>query len=613
MKKLSSSVLVTACCYTSLVAAQQSSLFSTDSTTISTSHLNEILVTASRTAQSVDETLASVTLITRKDIERSQAITVAEILQKTPGVMITNSGGIGKASSIYLRGTSTKDLLILIDGIRVGSATLGQVSVEDLNLSQVERIEIVRGPRSSLYGSDAAGGVIQIFTRRGTGKLTPSFTVSAGSDGTSSVEVGVNGGDESRWYNVSASGLTTDGFDAKTSGDSDDDGYHNQGLQLKLGQRFDGGHEVEGFFSVTDSENEYDGFTDRGDTRTQVLGARSTLEIAEAWRINLSAGRSSNQSKTFSGNTFNSRYETTRDSFSVQNDLLIGDDNQLVFGVDYLNDQIESSKIYAETERDNWAGFAQYQLTLGQSDLQFSARVDDNEQFGSYTTGGIAWGMPLTDNLDMVVSYGTAFKAPSFNDLYYPNSGNAALVPEESDTYELSLRGNVQGINWQTSLYQTTFENMIAWAPDSSGDWAPSNINEARIRGLELSADYQWQQWLLSGNVSFIDPENRSGANKGNRLQRRADKIANISVDRDFGALSLGTTLHAESRRYTSDSNTSFLAGFGTVDLRASYQIAPVWQVRAKLSNLLDKEYQTVSGYNQSGSTALLTLAYQPQ
>lgn len=602
MKKLSKTVLATACCYSSLVAAQQ------------TANLNEVLVTASRTAQSVDETLASVTLITRKDIERSQAITVADILQKTPGVMITNSGGIGKATSIYLRGTSNKDLLILIDGVRVGSATLGQTNVEDINLSQVERIEIVRGPRSSLYGSDAAGGVIQIFTRRGTGKLTPSFVVSTGSDGTSLAEVGLQGGDQNRWFNVTASGITTDGFDAQTTGDSDDDGYNNQGLQLKVGQRFSGGHEVEGFYSVTNAENEYDGFTDRSDTRTQVLGARSTLEVSEAWRVNLSAGRSWNHTKTFSGSIFNSRYETTRDSITVQNDVLISDSNQLIFGVDYLNDQIESNNTYAESERNNWAGFAQYQLTLGQSDLQFSARVDDNEQFGSHTTGGVAWGIPLNDAIDFVASYGTAFKAPSFNDLYYPGSGNAALVPEESDTFEFSLRGNLEGINWQTSLYQTSFENMIAWAPIAPGSftWAPSNINEARIRGLEVSADYQWQQWSFSGNVSFIDPENRSGVNKGNRLQRRADKIANINLDRDFGALALGATLHAESSHYTNDSNTSSLEGFGTVDLRAAYQLAPAWQVRAKLSNLLDKQYQTISGYNQAGTTALFTLAYQP-
>ena len=609
MKKLSNTILAAACCYSSLAAAQQ------------TTTLNNVLVTASRTAQTVDETLASVTLITRKDIERSQAITVADILQKTPGVIITNNGGIGKGSSIYLRGTSTKDLLILVDGIRVGSATLGQVSVEELNLSQVERIEIVRGPRSSLYGSDAAGGVIQIFTRRGTGNLTPSFTISAGSDGTSLAELGVQGGDKNRWFNVTASGINTDGFDAKDSGDNDDDGYHNQGLLLKLGQRFHGGHELEGFFSFTDSENDYDGTfatsPDRSETLTKVLGARGTIVASDAWLVNLTAGRSLNQSESFSGRKFKSRFETTRDSFSLQNDLLVGDDNQFIFGFDYLNDHVESSKAYAETERENWAGFAQYQLTQGTSDIQLSVRRDDNEQFGSHTTGGIAWGIPVNDEINFIASYGTAFKAPSFNDLYYPDSGNAELVPEESDTYELSLRGKHKGVNWQTSLYQTTFDNMIAWAPAPTAldpyRWSPSNINSARIRGLELSADYQWQQWSLNGNVSFLDPENRSGVNKGNRLQRRADRIANINLDRDFGALSLGGTVHAEGRRYTNDSNTDSLEGFGTLDLRAAYQLASAWQVRAKLGNILDKQYQTISGYNQSGSTALFTLAYQPQ
>ncbi len=606
MKKLSSSILATVCSYTfshaSWAEVQQPT------------SVNEVLVTASRTTQSVDETLASVTLITRQDIERSQAITLAEVLQRTPGIMITNSGGIGKASSVYLRGTSTKDLLILIDGIRVGSATLGQASIEDINLSQVERIEIVRGPRSSLYGSDAAGGIIQIFTRPGTGELTPSFTLSAGSDKTLLAEVNLQAGDQNRWFSATASGMSTAGFDAKTSGDDDNDGYHNRGLQVKLGRRLAGGHELEGFFSVTDSENEYDGSTDRGDALTQVLGGRAAIEFTESWQLNLSAGRSWSHAKTFSGNTFNSLYKTTRDSFTVQNDLLIGADNQLIMGVDYLHDQIESSKTYAETARDNWAGFAQYQLPLGTSDLQLSMRVDDNEQFGSHTTGGIAWGIPLNEFIDAVASYGTAFKAPSFNDLYYPGSGNAALMPEESASYELSLRGKVRDLTWQTSLYQTTFENMIAWAPIAPGSssWAPSNINQARIRGIEISTGYRWSQWVLGGNISFIDPEIRAGDNRGNRLQRRADKLANIDLDHDFGALSLGATLHAESSRYTSDSNTSVLQGFATLDLRAAYQLAPAWQVKAKLSNLLDNAYQTLSGYNQPGTAVLLTLAFQP-
>jgi vitamin B12 transporter len=607
MKKLSSAILAAACCYSSLVVAQQ------------TTTLNKVLVTASRTAQSVDETLASVTLITRKDIERSQAITVADILQKTPGVVITNSGGIGKASSVYLRGTSTKDLLILIDGIRIGSATQGQVNVQELNLSQVDRIEIVRGPRSSLYGSDAAGGVIQIFTRRGAGKLTPSFTISAGSDSTSVAKIGLQGGDQHRWFNVAASGIDTEGFDAKTSGDDDDDGYYNKGLQLRVGQRFDGGHELEGLFTITDSANEFDGTyatsPDRGDKLIKVLAASGTIVVSDSWLVDLSAGRSLNQSTSFTGNVFKSRFETIRDSFSLQNDVLVSDDNQLIFGLDYLNDQVDSNNTYAETERSNWAGFAQYQLALATSDLQFSVRVDDNEQFGSHTTGGFAWGIPLNNDINFIASYGTAFKAPSFNDLYYPGSGNAELIPEESDAYELSLKGKHKGVNWQTSIYQTSFENMIAWAPIAPGSytWKPSNINSARIRGLELSADYQWQQWSLNGNVSFIDPENRSGVNKGNRLKRRADRIANINIDRDFGALALGATLHAEGRRYTNDSNTDSLEGFGTVDLRAAYQLAAAWQVRTKLSNLLEKQYQTVSGYNQSGLTALFTLAYQPQ
>lgn len=489
MKKISSS-LIAVSCFASLAQAQQSV------------DLDKVVVTATRTAQTADETLASVSVITREEIERSQFTSVAELLRSTPGITLTNSGGIGKSTGVFLRGTSTKDLLVLVDGVRVGSATLGQVSFEELNLSQVERIEVVRGPRSSLYGSDAAGGVIQIFTRRGGGKLTPSFSVSTGSKRTSSGEFNLAGGSERQWFNAGISGITTDGFDARTTGSDDKDGYHSQSVNLRAGTKIGDSHELEGFFTNTDSENEFDGFQDRTDSLTQVLGVRSRSDLSENWTLHASAGRSWDHTKSFSGSAFSSRFETVRDSVSIQNDFAVSDNSLLTAGVDYQKDSIESSNNYAVDSRVNNAVFAQYLLSLGQADMQFNLRNDDNEQFGNHTTGGVAFGYAFNDYLSLHTSYGTAFKAPSFNDLYYPFSGNPNLKPEESDSFEIGLKGQLNNLNWATTLYQTDFENMIAWAPTGpGGSWVPSNVNEARIRGLELAADYTLDAWVFSGNL----------------------------------------------------------------------------------------------------------------
>ena len=599
MKTFSHSILATLCCYSTLASAQQEAI-------------KEIVVTAARSAQTVDETLASVTVIDRQDIERSQATTVAEVIQKTPGVSITNAGGLGKSTGVYLRGTAAKDLLVLIDGIRVGSATLGQVAFEELNLSQVERIEIVRGPRSSLYGSDAAGGVIQIFTRKGAKKFTPSLSVSAGSDQTRSANLNVRGGNETLWYSLGASAVSTDGFDAKIGDDDDKDGYKNQGAHFRVGSYLEGGHQVETFFSMTDSDNEYDGWTNQADALSKVLGVRGLVSLTDNWALNITAGRSWDKTKNSSNGVFSSAFNTQRDSISLQNDIHLGS-NMLIAGVDLQRDKVESSNDYAEGSRLNKAIFAQYMLMAGSSDVEFSLRADDNEQFGTHTTGGVAWGIPINDRIRFAASYATAFKAPSFNDLYYPYGGNPDLVPEESDTFELSLKGEYAQVNWQAALYQTRFDNMIAWTPDAGGNWTPSNVNEARIRGLELEAGYQLNDWLFSGNVALLDPEVSSGINKGNRLQRRASQILNLNVDRQLEAFSFGATLHAENRRYTSDANTDHLGGFGTVDLRAAYRLTPEWLVKAKVANLLDKGYQTAKDYNQPGTEFLLTLAYQPR
>lgn len=584
--------------------------------------LDPIIVTATRTAQTADETLASVTVITREKIERQQASSVQDVLRGVPGLAIANTGGHGKATSVFLRGTESDHVLVLIDGVKVGSATLGTTAFQHIPVEQIERIEIVRGPRSSLYGSEAIGGVIQIFTRKGGGALRPFFSIGGGSHQTYSASAGVSGGGERGWFNVSASGIDTGGFNACDGRpppggagcftyEPDKDGYRNLSGSLRAGYRFDNGLEMDVRALRAEGKNEFDGRSvNESESVQQILGGTLRFSPADIWQITLTAGRSRDESDNFKDGAFRSRFDTERDTLSFQNDLSFAPDHLLTVGADYQDDRIDSTTAYAVTSRDNTGLFTQYQGRFGAHDVQLSLRRDDNEQFGNRNTGGAAWGYAPSESLRLTASHGTAFKAPTFNELYFPGFGNANLRPEESRSFELGLGGKAVWGRWSLNAYETRVDDLIAF---DAATWAPANIDQARIRGLEAVLGTQLGGWDLNTNLTLLDPENRSvGANDGNVLPRRARQSLRLDADRDFGRYRLGATLLAAGKRYDDLANTRALGGYATIDLRAEVALAKDWRVQARVENLFDKDYQTAAFYNQPGRGLYLTLRYQP-
>ncbi len=584
--------------------------------------IDPIIVTATRTAQTADETLSSVTVITRKEIERQQAQSVQDLLRGIPGVDIANNGGPGKATSVFLRGTESDHVLVLIDGVKVGSATLGSAAFQNIPVEQIERIEIVRGPRSSLYGSEAIGGVIQIFTRKGGGALKPFFSIGGGSYQTYSASAGVSGGGERGWFSLNGSGIDTEGFNACDGKPSpggagcfttepDKDGYRNLSGSLRAGYRFDSGIEVDVHALRANGDTEFDGsFVNESESVQQVLGGTLRVSPADMWHITLTAGRSRDESDNFKDSTFQSRFDTERDTLSFQNDLSITPDHLLTVGTDYQDDRVDGTTAYAVTSRDNTALFTQYQGTFGAQDVQLSLRRDDNEQFDDHTTGGAAWGHALGKTLRLTASYGTAFKAPTFNELYFPGFGNPNLGPEESRSLEFGLRGEPAWGHWTLNAYETRVDDLIAFDASTS---APANIDQARIHGLEAVLGTRLENWDLNANLTLLDPENRSGgANDGNVLPRRARKSLRFEADRDFGRYRLGATLLAAGKRYDDLANTRSLGGYATLDVRAEYSLAKDWRLQARIENLLDKDYETAAFFNQPGRSLYLTLRYQP-
>lgn len=593
------------------------------------SSLDPVVVTATRIEQPVTETLAPVSIITRDDIERLQPESVTALLAGRAGISIANSGGLGQLTSLFMRGTNSSHTLVLLDGVRIGSATDGAAAFEQLPVDQIERIEIVRGPRSSLYGADAIGGVIQIFTRRGKAGegLVPSFRISGGSQHTWDSQVGLSGGSDHAWFNASLGAQYTRGINSCKLGagtvfagcfadEPDKDGYRAYSGLLNGGYRWDNGVELSADFLRTTSFIEYDGsFQNYSRHAQQVEGVHLAVPATDAWKMTFNAGRSLDKATNFHDKVYTGYGDSRRDQASWINTFTLASGQLLSAGADWQRDKTDSDTAYVRTTRNNTGVFAQYQGSFGAHELQLSARHDHNQQFGNHDTGAIAWGYHFDGGLVLSASYATAFHAPTFNDLYYPTfpgsppSADPDLKPEKSRNAEIDLAARHENWHWQVGVYRNSIDDLIAL----DANFTPGNISKARIRGIDGEIGGQWQDWTWTTNFTWQKPENDDGGvNDGNLLPRRFERSARFDLDRRLGVFGIGATFKAFSGRYDDAGNVHWLGGYATFDLRGSWQFAPHWQVQASVNNVFDRDYETVYYYNQPGRTAMLALRYMP-
>jgi len=365
----------------------------------------------------------------------------------------------------------------------------------------------------------------------------------------------------------------------------------------------------------------FDGnFVNKSELAQQVLGGTARYSPVDFWRINLIAGRSKQNSDNFKGNTFQSRFNTIRDTITLQNDFTLGKHHLLTIGSDYQNDHVNSTGGFDENSRSNWGEFAQYQGSLAKHNIELSIRHDDNEQFGSRVTGGAGWGYAINEKLRLIANFGSAYKAPTFNELYFPNFGDASLRPEESLSFEIGARGNMGWGNWSLTMYETHIKNLIVTAFDIVEERSfPDNIGKARIRGLEAVVSTQIKGWHLNGNLTFLDPENRSpenrpsGVNRGNILPRRSEQSFRLDTYRTFfDKVMLGAMFLAEGERQDNVANTRKLDSYTKFDLRAEYNITKNWRLQGRIENLFDVHYETASFFNQPGRNFFVTIRYQP-
>jgi vitamin B12 transporter len=605
--------------------------------------LDPVVVTANRAPTPLDEVLAPVTVISREDIDRLQPTSVQDLLTGLPGVVMANTGGIGQQTSLFMRGTNSAHTLVLVDGVRVGTVGAGLPAYEQLPVEQIEHIEIVRGPRSSLYGSDAIGGVIQIFTRHGEAGQPPAPTVSVGtgSHGYTQGQVGVSGGTTHGWYNASLGGQYTAGINACRIGaaqaskgcftdEPDDDAYRTYNGALAGGYRWDDGTELTGTWMRSKGTIEYDGdFQNLTRRSQQVAGAKLGVDVMAGWRMSLALGQNQDRADNYLNGlgktvrdpvtfapivTDPDRYRvgylySRRNQASWQNDVALAPGQTLSAGVDLQQERLRSDTDYLKDRRDNTGVFALYQGVFGPHEIQLSARHDHNDQFGNHTTGSAAYGFAFGQGLKVTASYGSAFHAPTFNDEYYPYGAPVDLKPETSRTAEIGLSAH-QGIwRWAVNAYQTKVDDLIAF----DAAFLPINVSQARIRGLEGQVGADVDGWHLRGYATLQQPKNRdAGVQHDNLLARRPERTARVDIDKDLGAFTLGGSVYAAGYSYDDAANTTRLGGYATADLRGTWHLDSAWSVQGRVANLADKRYETAAYYNQLGRTYYLTVRFTP-
>ena len=578
----------------------------------------QVIVTATRAPTPVNQLVAEVTVIDRASIERSEGRTLVELLSQQAGLQFASNGGLGKTASLFIRGLESRHTLLLVDGIRVGSATLGTPSLDNLPLEAVERIEIVRGPMSSLYGNGAFGGVVQVFTRQATQGLSGNAKLSAGSESFGQVAAGVGFGNGVVDVAVQAQHTDTRGISATNPSvpfgnyNPDRDGFRQNAGSLRLGWRPGADWRVEllalqstGLTRIDDGP----GADARAELENRLLGVSARGTVLPGWNTRLSLSEAIDAYDTLaSASPFASlgAIQTRSRQASWENTTATPVGTALLLLERTTETVSRPGAPFAVSERDIDSLALGLNGSAALHNWQASLRHDRNSQFGGVTTGALAYGYALTPAWLLGASYGTSQVLPSFNQLYFPGFGSPTLLPEEGKHGELSVRYTVGEHRLRAAWYDYRYRGFISSGPQ------PVNLPRVAIDGVTLSYEGRWRELDLTASYDHVDPRNDTvgNANYGKQLPRRARQALRLGVDWQAGAWTAGATLQAFSHRYDNASNTTRLGGYGTLDVRAEWSLSGTTKLGLRVNNVGDKAYSTVLGYDQPGRAAFATLRY---
>jgi vitamin B12 transporter len=579
-----------------------------------------MIVTPARMTQALDTTITDTTVLDAQQIRDSGAADVPTLLRTLGGVEVTQSGGLGNVSSTFMRGTNSDHVLVLLDGVRINSATSGTTALEHIMLDNIERIEVVRGNVSSLYGSEAIGGVIQLFTKQGHGP--PAFNASGGlgSHGTLRLAAGYSGSTDANSYSVNAGTVKTDGLSAintaiAPNANPDNDGYDNVNFDVQVKHTFNSDHQLAATLFSTYGDSKYD---DAYGVPTEVNSTKVALEkyslvsddqFNDLWHSKLRWARGIDDSKDYLDGMENGRIKTVNYQLGWQNELRFDDKQRVSLAAERLVQSVDSDIQYSQTERTVNSLLGGYLGEYGAQQVQLNLRQDRYSDFGTENTGLVGYGWSFADKWRVTASISNAFKAPTFNDMYAPAlwGSNPDLLPERSINHEIGLR-YVSGVHQAgLVLFNNRIYDLIVYQ-----NLVLMNIEQARIYGAELNYTGEFGDTSLYANATMQNPRDTT---TGELLLRRAESFVNLGVTRQFGKWESGAGWKYSGKREDFDINPPYarttLASYSLVNLSASYMLSKQLKLSLRADNLFDKSYMLVDGYNTPGRTLFAGLNYQ--
>ena len=581
--------------------------------------LPEVVVTATRVLQPLTDLVADVTVVDRSQIERSGATGLGDVLARLPGVEMARNGGLGGITSVYLRGAETRFTALFIDGVRVDSQGTGGASWDVIPLSQVDRIEVLRGPAGAVYGSDAIGGVIQIFTRKGEGPPSPYVGLSLGTYGTTKAEAGVSGSQGSWDYSLGLVRQESKGFNVMQSRNSDDDGYTSESLAARVGLELNAAHRLELSLLSSQLNAQYD--SQFGAINVDDRTVKKIQTSALNWRAQWSAEYSSTLSLT----TAQDRYETLPSP-----DLTVTDSRGYLWQSEYRKlgqlftwafERREDALTNSETAPRDTSHFHNalalgYGWVADRNSVQLNLRHDVDSVFGPQTTGALGYGYALTPNWRVKTSVGTAFRAPTLYQRFSPY-GAADLLPETSRNLDFGLN-YVEGPRaFGLTLYQNNVSNLIQYEgnrgtcpandPLDPFGGCYANTAKARYQGMTLTWRYLIGNATLSGSLDLQDPRDSV---TGKLLARRAQQHGKLAAETRARGWAVGAELQASGLRYNNAGNTTELPGYALLGLRAESQVVKNWTLLVRLDNATDAKYELAQGYASAGRSLYAGLSW---
>jgi vitamin B12 transporter len=593
-------------------------------------HAQTIVVTGVREPLALERLAADVVVIDEATIRNSRADSLADLLRREAGVQLSRTGGPGHGTGLYIRGANSGQTVVLVDGVRIGSATLGQPFFDGLGLAQIERIEVLRGPGSSIYGADAIGGVVQVFTRRGEAGSRFDAQAAVGGYGSLDVSAGASGR-QGRWdLAASASHEQSDGVSTLRPGDTfgnynpDDDGYRLSSAQAQIGFHPAEGHRVGLSVMRSHSNAQYDSseylppsftqdntpdFRDRLDTAVTALDWRGALSAG----LTGSARLSQSTDDLESGASVTDRYRTERRAASAQLAWATGPLGELVGAIDYSLDRASSSAYLEDVERRTTAIVLALTGSSNGWSWQGDVRYDDSSDFGGETTARLGGGVTLAPGLRLRALAGSTFRAPSFNDLYFPGYGVPTVQPESGRSVEAGLDWRTETTQAAVTLFRNRVSDLIGYEsdrsfcpPDPAYDFGCArNIRSATLAGATVSARHRIDALALKAQLDWLDA---SDDDTGAPLARRAERQATLGADWTAGAWSLGASVLYLGERPDAG---KVLASETTLDLGAQWRFAPRWTLQAKLLNATDRDTEPARDYQGLGRQAWLGLRFE--